>query len=132
MKEDERHSRRRRPEAPAYWFNTLDSSHQNQFFIQKVEEIAAYLDNRLYEYSINRGRLLRSHEFRSRFLRFYTSHSIVDSFANACPLRKFKKIIVSSVFRKINNSFSLVIEFPDRMISPAYFFFSLCLAPSNM
>ncbi len=69
MKEDERHSGGRRPEAPAYWFTILDSSHQNQFFRQKVEAVASYLDDRLYEYSVNRGRLLRLHEFRRRFLR---------------------------------------------------------------
>ena len=69
MKEDERLPGRRRPEAPAYWFSSLDSSRRDQFFGQKVEEVAAYLEDRLYEYSISREQLLRVHEFRSRFLR---------------------------------------------------------------
>jgi hypothetical protein len=69
MKEDERHSGGRRPEAPAYWFATLDSGREEQFFREKVQEVAGFLEDRLYEYSINRQRLLRLPEFRKRFLR---------------------------------------------------------------
>ena len=93
-----------------------------------MEDFQQINENLVFHASIDFGKNV------SQFLilNFYISHSIVNSFANAFPLRKFEKILVPSLFRKINNSFSLVIEFPDRMISPAYFFFSLCLAPSNM
>jgi len=106
MKEDERHSGGRRPEAPAYWFTILDSSRRDQFFIQKVEEVAVYLDDRLYEYSVNRGKLLRLSEFRNRFLRLrYLSESVFFFVYSLFRLRKvlfethevYKKNVFSSL-----------------------------------
>ena len=98
MKEDERHSGGRRPEAPAYWFTIIDSSHQNQFFRQKVEAVASYLDDRLYEYSV--------HEFRRRFLRLrYLSDEVFFFVYSLFRIRKlllktdkvYKKNVFSSL-----------------------------------
>ncbi len=69
MKEDQRLSDRRTPQAPALWFVTLDSSRQNQFFRAKVEQIATYLSERLDEYSTSRSGSLGLDDFRRRFLR---------------------------------------------------------------
>jgi len=120
MKEDEKRSRRRRPEAPAYWFNTLDSTRQDQFFIQKVEEVAAYLDDRLYEYSINRERLLRLREFRSRFLRLrYLSEEVFFFVYSLFRIRKmiyetdwiYKKNVFGSLLQaRILFDLSLVVD----------------------
>lgn len=108
MKEDERLSRGRRPEAPAYWFNTLDSSHQDQFFLRKIEEVAAYLENRLYEYSVNRGRLLRLHEFRNRFMKLRKLSEEVFFFVYS--LFRIRKIIYETheIYKK--NAFSSLLH----------------------
>jgi hypothetical protein len=108
MKEDERHSGGRRPEAPAYWFTILDSSRRDQFFIQKVEEVAAYLDDRLYEYSVNRGNLLRLSEFRHRFLRLrYLSE---EAFFFVYSLFRIRKVLfeTSNVYKR--NVFSSLLQ----------------------
>ena len=108
MKEDERRSERRRPEAPAYWFITLDSSHRDQFFVQKVEEVATYLEERLYEYSTTRGRLLRLHEFRRRFLRLrYLSDEV---FFFVYSLFRIRKMIYETGKIYKQNAFSSLLQ----------------------
>jgi len=68
MKEDLKLSRGRTPQAPAFWFITLDSSRQNQFFKPKVDQMADYLSKKLEEYSMGRGGSLTLPNFRSKFL----------------------------------------------------------------
>lgn len=69
MKEDQRLSDRRTPQAPALWFATLDSTRQDQFFRPKIEQIATYLSERIDKYSSYRGGSLGLNDFRRRFLR---------------------------------------------------------------
>lgn len=100
LKEDEKHSGGRRPEGPAYWFATLDSSRKEQFFGGKVEEVAAFLEDKLYEYSINRRRLLRLPEFRNRFLRLRYLSEVAFFFVYS--LFRIQKIMLEthSIYRK--------------------------------
>jgi uncharacterized membrane protein YheB (UPF0754 family) len=69
MVEDKRLSGRRLPEAPAFWFITLDDTRQDQFFRQKVEQIADYLSERLNTYVDERNGSLTLDELRQKFLR---------------------------------------------------------------
>jgi hypothetical protein len=108
MKEDQRLAGRRTPEAPAYWFATLDSSRQNQFFKLKVEQMAMYLSERLEEYSTNRGGSLRVQDFRRRFLRLKKLREEVFYFVYL--MFKLKKLVKEThkVYKK--NIFSSLLH----------------------
>lgn len=69
LTEDKRLSGRKTPETPSLWFLILDSTKQNQFFKMKVDQIAAYLSDKLQEYSAKRGGSLSLDQFRKKFLR---------------------------------------------------------------
>jgi len=68
LKEDYRLSGGRIPQTPAFWFVTLDSSRQGQFFRLKVEQIAGFLSEKLERYCTDRGGSLDLSNFRRRFL----------------------------------------------------------------
>ncbi len=100
VEEDKRLSGRRLPEAPAFWFVTLDYTRQGQFFRAKVEQIANYLSERLVEYSNKIGGSFTLDQFRTKFLR--RRRLMEEVFLFVYSLFKLRKIIVetSKIYKK--------------------------------
>lgn len=108
VQEDKRLSGRRLPEAPAFWFVTLDYTRQGQFFREKVEQIANYLSERLVEYSTTRGGSLTLDQFRAKFLR--RRRLMEEVFLFVYSIFKLRKLAVetSKIYKK--NVFSSILH----------------------
>jgi hypothetical protein len=100
VEEDKRLSGRRLPEAPAFWFVTLDYTRQDQFFREKVEQIANYLSERLVTYSEERDGSLTLDQFRTRLLR--RRRLMEEVFLFVYSLFKLRKTVVetSEIYKK--------------------------------
>ncbi len=104
MEEDKRLSGRRLPEAPAFWFVTLDYTRQDQFFREKVEQIANYLSDRLVEYSNKRSGSLTLDQFRTKFLR--RRRLMEEVFLFVYSLFKLRKLVLETSKIYKANAFS--------------------------
>lgn len=68
LEEDKRTTGSHRPDAPALRFVTLDYKDERQFFRQKLEEVARFLQLKIDQYSSETGAKLTLKTFRSKFL----------------------------------------------------------------
>lgn len=108
LKEDKRLFGRRIPEAPAFWFVTLDYSKQKQFFRMKVEQIAKYLSDRLQEYSTKRGGSMTLPQFRKKFLK---RRALVEEvFLFVYSMFKLRNLVIETpkIYKK--NVFSVLLH----------------------
>lgn len=108
MKEDLTLSGGKTPQTPAFWFITLDSTRERQFFKLKVDQIAQYLSERLDEYSTNRGGSLGLAGFRRRFLRLRKYREEVFFFVYL--LFKLRKLVVETSITYKKNIFSSILH----------------------
>jgi hypothetical protein len=108
MEEDKRLSGRRLPEAPAFWFVTLDNRHRDQFFVQKVEQITNYLTEKLIAYTDNRGGNLTLDQLRAHFLRHSRLREEVFLFVYCIFRLRKLDIETSKIYKK--NTFSSIMH----------------------
>lgn len=108
MAEDKRLCGRGRPEAPAFWFVSLEYTQQDQFFIAKVQQIATYLSDRLREYSNITGCSLTLDQLRARFLRH--SRLKEEVFLFVYSLFRLRKLIEETSQNYKTNTFSSILH----------------------
>ena len=115
LEEDKRTHKCDKPSTAAYSFVTLDHGNQNQFFKQKVEEIAGFVDGKLGDYRSRTGGALTLADLKSKFLEnsalqdevFYFVFTIFHIRKLAQEIDKQFKVNVFSSLLQTNTLFDL-------------------------
>jgi hypothetical protein len=108
LEEDKRTLCSNTPGTPAYYFVTLDYEEQDQFFKQKVEEIARFVDKKLAAYRSRTGGVLTLPNFKSNFLGNTTLQEVVFYFV--FTIFRLKKLIEEIDQRLKENVFSTLLQ----------------------
>jgi hypothetical protein len=108
LEEDKKTLHSDAPKTPAYYFVTLNYERQDQFFKQKVEEIARFVDGKLGTYRSRTGGALTLPDFKSRFLENSTLQDVVFYFV--FTIFRLKKLIEEIDQRLKENVFSTLLQ----------------------
>lgn len=108
LEEDKKSRQTKTPDTPAYSFVTLDYEKQDQFFRQKVEEIAKFVDEKLNIYRSLRGGTLTLPFLKSKFLEESALPEVVFYFI--FELFRLKKLLVEIDRRLTQNVFSSLLQ----------------------
>ena len=108
LEEDKKTLKSDAPKTPAYYFVTLNYERQDQFFKQKVEEIASFVDKKLGTYRSRTGGALTLPNFKSRFLENSTLQDVVFYFV--FTIFRLKKLIEEIDQKLKENVFSTLLQ----------------------
>lgn len=117
LEEDVKTHNSRTPRTPAYFFVTLDYKTQNQFFRQKVLEIASFTNKLLEAYRSSGRGSLTIEDFKTKFLEETNLQETV--FYLVFTMFRLKKLIEETNQKLTQNVFSSLLE--------ANMIFDLCL-----
>lgn len=121
LKEDEKTPEVNSHQTPAYCFVTLDYERQDQYFRQKVKEIAKFLDTILGKYRSKRRGILILTDLKSKLLQEANLQEVAFYFV--FELFRIKKLLLDINQRLTQNVFSSLLQ--------ANTIFDLCLIVEN-
>lgn len=107
LEEDKLTSGRSDPQTPAYWFTTLNYENENQFFGNYVRQIAEFLDSKIEEYRVTRGKTLTLNELKTKLLENPNLREEVFRFVYFLSI--IRRFLVTPQFFRLNEFSSLQI-----------------------